>query len=169
MRPDVGTVGALLLYEDGTIQHDGIVIGIGGWADHIYKGQKPVHFGSPFVSPVVIRNVSANTGACLAISRDKFLNWGGFDEKFIICGSDVELSIRATSLGYFNVFLPTIRLYHLESKSRDSYIPENDFELCYSCYTPYRLNGDPFYNPNLSYDNADVKQIERPRDKHRGK
>lgn len=165
LRPDVGTVGPMLLYEDGTIQHAGIVIGIGGWADHIFKGQKPVHFGSPFVSPVVIRNVSANTGACLAISRSKFYELGEFDERFIICGSDVELSIRATDSGYFNVFLPSIRLYHLESKSRDSYIPENDYELSYQSYTPYRQNGDPFYNNNLSYESADVKQVKRPGDK----
>ena len=165
LRPDVGSVGPLLLYEDGTIQHAGIVIGIGGWADHIFKGQKPVHFGSPFVSPVVIRNVSANTGACLAISRSKFYELGEFDDRFIICGSDVELSIRATDAGYFNVFLPAIRLYHLESKSRDSYIPENDYELSYKSYTPYRQNGDPFYNNNLSYESADVKQAKRSGDK----
>jgi GT2 family glycosyltransferase len=169
LRPDVGTVGALLLYEDGTIQHAGIVIGIGGWADHIFKGQKPVHFGSPFVSPVVIRNVSANTGACLAVSRKRFNELGGFDEKFIICGSDVELSIHASQLGYFNIFLPNVTLYHLESKSRDSYIPQNDYERSYKCYAPYRNNGDPFYNNNLSYENADVKQVKRPGDSHRGK
>ena len=169
LRPDVGSVGALLLYEDGTIQHAGIVIGIGGWADHIFKGQKPVHFGSPFVSPMVIRNVSANTGACLAVSRKRFNELGGFDEKFIICGSDVELSIHASKLGYFNIYLPTVNLYHLESKSRDAYIPQNDYELSYKCYTPYRNNGDPFYNNNLSYDNADVKQVKRPADSHRGK
>lgn len=151
LRPDVGTAGPLLLYEDGTIQHAGIVIGIGGWADHIYKGMEPRHFGTPFVSPAVPRNVSAVTGACLAISAAHFRELGGFDEAFQICGSDVALSIAATRRGWHNVYLPQVRLYHLESKSRDAYIPEVDFQRSYECYRPYREHGDPFFSPNLSY------------------
>lgn len=69
MRDDVGIVGGLLLYEDDTIQHAGVVVGIRGWADHIYKGMKPVHYGSPYVSPMVTRNVTACTGALMAISK----------------------------------------------------------------------------------------------------
>lgn len=154
LRPDVGTVGALLLFEDDTIQHAGIVVGFGGWADHVFKGQKPVHFGSPFVSPVLQRNVSANTGACLAISKARFSDLGMFDERFIICGSDVELSIKATEKGFFNVYVPYAKLYHLESKSRDAYIPEVDFKISYDIYSPYREKGDPFYNNNLSYEST---------------
>ena len=64
IRSDVGVVGGLLLYEDNTIQHAGVVIGMGGWADHVFKGMNPQHYGSPFISPMVTRNVSAVTG-CL--------------------------------------------------------------------------------------------------------
>ena len=93
VRKDVGVVGGLLLYEDNTIQHAGVVIGMGGWADHVFKGMKPQHYGSPFVSPMVTRNVSAVTGACLAVSRATIEKIGGFDEQFIVCGSDIELAL----------------------------------------------------------------------------
>ena len=62
----------MLLYEDGTIQHAGVVVGMGGWADHVFKGQKPEHMPTPFVSNVTTRNVLAVTGACMVIERKKF-------------------------------------------------------------------------------------------------
>lgn len=149
LRQDVGIVGPLLLYEDDTIQHAGIIVGMGGWADHVYKGTKPSHTGTPYISPMVSRNVTAVTGACMAVSRETIEKIGLFDERFIICGSDVELCIRAYAMGLNNLYTPYARLYHLESKSRDSYIPEIDFEMSYNCYTPFRENGDPYYNINL--------------------
>ncbi len=154
LREDVGVVGPLLLYEDGTIQHAGVVVGIGGWADHIYKGQEPVHYGAPFVSRVVTRNVTAVTGACMAVSKERFLELGKFKEEFIICGSDVELCLNAFQSGYNNIYNANVRLYHLESKSRDSYIPEVDFQLCYQYYKKYREYGDPFYNFNLDMNST---------------
>ncbi len=150
MLDDVGTVGALLLYEDETIQHAGVVLGMGGWADHVFKGMNPIHYGTPFASPMVPRNVLASTGACLAISRKTIDEIGKFDEEFIICGSDVEISLRAYKKGYFNIYDSYVKLYHYESKTRDSFIPEIDFKLSEKHYSPYRENGDPFYNPNLS-------------------
>ena len=149
LLPDVATVGPLLLYPDGTIQHAGVVVGMGGWADHVFKGEVVTHYPSPFVSSVLPRNVLANTGACVAIATERFDELGGFDEGFQICGSDVELGIRAHSRGYFNVYLPTVRLYHLEGKTRSHHIPAVDFEQSSLKYAPYRLNGDPFYNLNL--------------------
>ena len=149
LRDEVGAVGPLLLYEDETIQHAGVVVGFGGWADHVFKGMKPVHYGSPFISPMVTRNVLAVTGACMAVSKKTIEKIGGFDETFIICGSDVELCIRAHERGLFNVYDAGTRLYHLESKSRDSHIPEIDFKRSYECYTPYREGVDPYYNKNL--------------------
>lgn len=152
MRDDVGIVGGLLLYEDDTIQHAGVVVGIRGWADHIYKGMKPVHYGSPYVSPMVTRNVTACTGALMAISKKVIERIGGFDEDFIICGSDIEICIRAYLRGYVNIYDPHIKLYHYESKSRDSYIPEVDFEMSAFAYRTYREEGDPYYNCNLDYN-----------------
>ena len=135
IRKDVGVVGGLLLYEDNTIQHAGVVIGMGGWADHVFKGMKPQHYGSPFVSPMVTRNVSAVTGACLAVSKATIEKIGGFDEKFIVCGSDIELALRANQHGLVNIYDPNVRLYHYESKSRDaSKIPQIDFDLSDQMY-----------------------------------
>ena len=149
LLPDVATVGAMLLYPDNTIQHAGVVVGMGGWADHVFKGDAITHYPSPFVSSVVPRNVLANTGACVAIAAKQFDRLGGFDEAFEICGSDVELGIRAHNQGYHNVYLPDVRLYHLESKTRTPHVPAVDFEQSALKYSPFRLEGDPFYNPNL--------------------
>lgn len=149
LRPDMGVVGGLLLYEDNTIQHAGVVVGFGGWADHIFKGMEPVHYGAPYVSPMVSRNVMAVTGACLAVSKETIRKIGSFDEEFIICGSDVELGIRAHEYGLYNRYDVNVRLYHLESKSRDSFIPEIDFKKSYEAYGPYRENIDPYFNINL--------------------
>ncbi len=151
VRDDVGVVGGLLLYEDNTIQHAGVVVGMGGWAEHVYKGKEPVHYGSPYISPMVKRNVTAVTGACLAVSKKTLDKIGRFDERFIICGSDIELGIRASRRGLFNIYDPNVKLYHYESKTRDSYIPDVDFKLSYEAYDQYRKNGDPFYNSNLDY------------------
>ncbi|MGN0342939.1 MAG: glycosyltransferase [Roseburia sp.] len=153
LREEVGVVGPLLLYEDGTIQHAGVVVGIGGWADHIFKGMNPVHYGSPFLSPMVTRNVLAVTGACMAISRKTIQEIGTFNEDFQICGSDIEMCIRAYEHGLYNVYTPFVRLYHYESKSRSSYIPKIDFEMSAKVYKPY-LGKDPFYNGQLDYSQS---------------
>ncbi|MEW5785462.1 MAG: glycosyltransferase family 2 protein [Bacillota bacterium] len=150
LREDIGTVGALLLYEDGTIQHAGVVVGMGGWADHVFKGLMPEHYGSPFISPVITRNVLASTGACLAVSRKTVERIGRFNEDFIICGSDVEFSIRAHKKGLRNLYDPGARLYHLESKSRKNIrIPESDFQQSARFYKEFLESGDPYYNRNL--------------------
>jgi GT2 family glycosyltransferase len=150
LRRDVGACGPLLLYPDGTIQHAGVVVGMGGWADHVFKGQSPVHHQHLFTSPAMRRNVLAVTGACMAIEASKFRKLGGFDESFVVCGSDVELCLRAHAAGYLNVYVAEARLIHHESKSRDPRaIPENDFVRSAQAYGPYRDNGDPFYSPNL--------------------
>jgi len=151
LLPDVGLVGGLLLFEDGSIQHSGVVVGMGGWADHLFRGDQALHHTSPFVSPVLTRNVLTVTGACMAISRERFRQLGGFDETFTICGSDVELGLRAHRQGFYNVLCAEARLYHLESKTRTSFIPEQDFQQSALAYEPFRTQQcDPFYNPNLS-------------------
>ena len=158
LRKEVGVVGPMLLYKDGSIQHAGIIVGMGGWADHLFKEMKPVHYASPYISPVVTRNVMAVTGACMAISKDTIDNIGLFDEEFIICGSDVEICIRAYECGLNNIYCANSKLYHLESKSRDSYIPEIDFKKSYECYGTYREYGDPFFNINLDINSVRPKE-----------
>lgn len=154
LREDISVVGGLLLYEDNTIQHAGVVVGMGGWADHIFKGMQAVHFGSPYVSPMVTRNVLAVTGACMAISKNTIDKIGKFDDEFIICGSDVEICIRGYEKGLRNLYLPSVKLYHLESKSRDSYIPKIDFEKSYETYAKYREGIDPYFNKNLDINSV---------------
>ena len=149
LLPDVATVGPLLLYPDRTIQHAGVVVGMGGWADHVFKNEPVQHYPTPFISSVVPRNVLANTGACVAIATERLDALGGFDEAFEICGSDVELGIRGHNHGLLNVYLPTAQLFHFESKTRTPFVPEVDFQQSALKYAPYRLEGDPFFNPNL--------------------
>ena len=149
LLPDVATVGPLLLYPDHTIQHAGVVVGMGGWADHVFKNEPVQHYPTPFISSAVPRNVLASTGACVAIATERLDALGGFDEAFEICGSDVELGIRGHKRGLLNVYLPTAQLFHLESKTRTPFVPEVDFQQSALKYAPYRLGGDPFFNPNL--------------------
>ncbi|SDX52889.1 glycosyltransferase family 2 protein [Eubacterium barkeri] len=146
----VGVVGGLLLYEDRTIQHAGVVVGMNGWADHVYKGAPIEHTGTPFISPLLVRNVSSVTGACMAISRRTIEKIGLFNERFLICGSDVELCLRALGMGLRNIVDPMVRLYHFESKSRDaSNVPNSDFKLSDHFYGKMRTEGDPFFNEQL--------------------
>lgn len=150
LRKDVGVCGPLLLYGDGTIQHAGVVVGMGGWADHIHKGSPPAHTQRYTASPMLRRNVLAVTGACMAVARDRFDEMGGFDESFIVCGSDVELCLRAYRGGLLNVYVPEARLIHHESKTRDPrQIDENDFIRSAEAYAPYRTEGDPYFHPAL--------------------
>ncbi len=158
LREDVGTCGPLLLYGDLTIQHAGVVVGMGGWADHVFKGFAPVHHQHLFVSPILRRDVLAVTGACMAVARDRFAQLGGFDETFQVCGSDVELCLRAHRAGLLNVYVAEARLIHHESKTRDArVVPEGDFVRSAEAYHPYRTDGDPMFNPNLDLYSATPK------------
>lgn len=161
LRPDVGAVGALLLYEDDTIQHAGVVVGMNGWAGHVYKGMPQKHAADMFVSPMVSRDVAAVTGACMAVSRRTLQQVGPFDESFIVCGSDVEFCLRAQKKGLETLYNARVRLYHMESKTRDaSDIPPVDFVRSEEVYREFCENGDPYYNKNLAL-NCTTPQIKR--------
>lgn len=147
---NVGAVGALLLYPDQTIQHAGVVVGMNHYADHLYRGWTKAQASRfPFSSYADDRYVSAVTAACLMVERAKFDAVGGMDERFTVCGGDVDLCIRLTEAGYQNVYLGSVELIHLESKSRDAaQIPEGDFVESSRSYSSYlkRFNGrDPYY------------------------
>ncbi len=148
LRSDVGAVGGLLLYPDGLIQHAGVVTGFGGCADHIYVGTHPDAGEHMFVAPTVPRNVSAVTGACLAVARSTVDAIGGFDEGYRVVGSDVEFCIRAMRAGRRNVYLPDVRLVHHESQSRTKRDPEADVERLRAMIA--QCPSDPFFNPKLS-------------------
>lgn len=149
MRKDVGVVGPLLLFEDGTIQHAGVVVGYGGRAGHVYSGVRPEDVSGIFVSPMVSRNVATVTGACLAVSRDVIDTIGDFDEAYGIVGNDVEFCLRAHLAGFSNVYLPEIVLLHHESQSRGRIDPESDNDRL-ERFIADHIPRDPFYNPNLT-------------------
>lgn len=153
LRSEIGAVGAKLLFEDGRVQHAGVVIGLGGWADHICSGapkEGSIWMGSHLINTV--RNVSAVTGACCMVEKKKFDEVGGFDESFILCGSDVALCVQLMNKGYRNIYTPFACLEHLESETRQQMdIPQIDFIRSEEVYRPFREKGDPYYSLNLDY------------------
>ena len=149
-RPEIGVVGAKLLYPDGTIQHAGIVVGLEGHASHVFSGMQEGSSG-PYGSVEWYRNYSAVTGACMALRRDVFDQIGGFSEEYRLVFSDVEICLRAIKAGYRNVYTPYAKLIHHEGKSRASYMPYEDLQLGYSHFKIMVENGDPYYNPNISH------------------
>ena len=147
---EIGAVGAKLLYLDGTIQHAGIVVGMEGHGSHIFMGVRE-GYNSLFGSVEWYRDVSAVTGACLMMRRDVFEQIGGFDENYILAFNDIEICVRVLAHGYRVLYNPFARLIHYEGKSRGRYIPSQDIRLGYEHLKDYVRQGDPFYNPNLSY------------------
>lgn len=150
LLPGVGMVGAKLLYPDGTIQHAGIVLGMTGHANHLFAG-KPAPRSGLFASVEAYRNVSAVTGACTLVRRDIFEAVGGFDEDLGLVFNDVDLGLRFTGQGCRIVYTPAAVLTHYEGRSRARYIPVEDICLAGKRFMNVVAQGDPFYNPNLSY------------------
>ncbi len=154
-RPEVGAVGARLFFPDGTVQHAGVTIGIGGFADHPWSGMDPAQWTAAGPS-YWNRNFLAVTAACLMIERTKFESVGGFDDRFTIGGGDVDLGVRLHQAGYWNVYTPFARLIHHESASRGTTVPKSDLEQSIRVYAPFLDGGDPFSNPNLSLADTSV-------------
>jgi GT2 family glycosyltransferase len=116
-RPSIGAVGAKLLFPDGTVQHAGVVTGIGGVAGHGHK-YADGSTGGYFNVVRTANNYSAVTGACLMVRRDAFERAGGFDERLAIAFNDVDFCLRLRAFGLYNIYLAHVVLYHYESKSR---------------------------------------------------
>jgi GT2 family glycosyltransferase len=152
-RPEVGLVGAKLLKPDGTIQHAGVIVGLGGYAGHIFAGL-PEGSNTIFGYTEWYRDFSAVTAACMLVRRAVFEELGGFEEAFKLNGSDVDLGLRARAKGYRVVFNPFARLYHLESATHQGRVPFADYRLSQERYRPLLESGDPYFNPNLAYDKA---------------
>jgi len=118
VRPQVGAVGARLLYDDGSIQHAGVTIGLGEAAGHSHRFQKPDALGY-FARAATAHYVSAVTAACLVVEKRKFLAVGGLDEEgFAIAFNDVDLCLKLQRAGWRNLYTPHATLLHHESKSR---------------------------------------------------
>lgn len=150
LQPGVGTVGALLLFEDKTIQHAGITIGLNDWCGNLYRFCKINNQNTPFISPIIKRNVSANTGACMCVSKKVINQIGNFNESFEITNGDVEFSLRALENGLSNIYNPHVKLFHYEGKSRGNKVINNDLFLGEKVLSKYLKKGDPNYNANLS-------------------
>lgn len=150
----VGCVGAKLIYSDGTVQHGGVVIGIGGVAGHSHLHEDGNSMG--YINKLIVaREVSAVTAACLLVQKEKYLLVGGLDESLKVAFNDVDFCLKLRKQGYCNVFTPYAQLYHYESVSRgyeDS--PEklerfnSEIDIMKAKWGS-ELNFDPYYNENL--------------------
>lgn len=150
-RRDVGAVGARLLFPDRTIQHAGVVIGMGGFAGHVFAGLPDDTTWTPFGHAGWGRDCLAVTSACVMLRRETFDAMNGFDEHFVVCGSDVDLCLRIRAAGQRVIYTPHAALIHHESASRrNDAIPAADFWESLRAYQPYLAAGDPFFSPRLS-------------------
>lgn len=162
-REDVGAVGGKLYYADKTIQHAGVVLGLGAHrtAGHSHYKQHRENLG--YMGRLCYaQNVSAVTGACLLVKKSLFDEVGGLEESFAISLNDVDFCLKLRKKGYLNVFTPFAELYHFESISRglddngekaERYNRES--EQFRSKWREVLEAGDPYYNPNFSLDRSD--------------
>lgn len=177
--PEIGIVGAKLLYPDRTIQHAGVIIGMEGHASHIFWGAYPRE--STIMGSVDwYRNYLAVTGACMMMTRSIYQELKGFDEEYELVFSDIEICLRAIDLGYRIVYTPYARLIHHEGQSRGSNIPAADVLVGAEHFMDWVTAGDPYFNQNLSYahrmprlhrkgDETRIERLSRIIDHHRGK
>ncbi|MGO1118062.1 glycosyltransferase family 2 protein [Rhodovibrionaceae bacterium A322] len=168
LRPEIGGVGAKLYYEDGSLQHAGVVLGLSGTAGHIYKHEArsfPGYFGRAFVT----QNFGAVTAACLVLRKDIYLEVDGFNEEIAVAFNDVDFCLRLHRAGYRVLWTPYAELYHLESATR---VPDETPERRMAFAREVRiiedtwghlLRRDPYYNPNLTLDATDLSLAFPPR------
>lgn len=154
----IGAVGPILLYKDKSIQHAGVVLGIGGIAAHAYQhtietnGELYGRLSAPY-------NYIAVTAACLMVSRKKFDEVYGFDDQLKVVYNDVDFCLKLYAAGYYNVLLPQVKLFHFESKSRGSDFTTQKYKR-YLSETEYMhkkwgkiIDNDPLYNSNFTKSN----------------
>lgn len=156
LRSDVGAVGSLLYYTNNTVQHGGIIMGIGGVAGHSHKYFPRDDYGY-FGRLKTVQNLSAVTGACLLMRTEVFEEIGGFEEELSHAFNDVDLCLRIRNKGYLIVYTPFAQLYHHESISRGyENTPEKrqrfnrERRYCEERWFDVLEAGDPYYNPNLT-------------------
>lgn len=160
-RPDVGIVGAKLLYEDNTVQHAGIVIGFGGLAAHSFVDNEEEDGGYQLRASLP-QNLSAVTGACLLTRRSVYEEVGGLETELQVAFNDVDYCLKVRDKNYLVVYNPYALLHHYESKSRgndDTYDKmvrfESEIEYMRKKWSDILENGDPYYNINLTLSKSD--------------
>ena len=169
IQPGVGAVGARLLYPNDTLQHGGVITGIGGVAGHSHKHLKRDVSGY-FGRAQLIQNFSAITAACLLIKKSIYNEVNGLDEDHLaVAFNDVDFCLRIREAGYRNVWTPYAELYHHESATRGyEDTPERqarfrDEVLYMKKRWGDALMNDPAYSPNLTLDHEDFSYAWPPR------
>ena len=163
-REDCGACGARLLFPDNTIQHVGVVVGMGGAAGHMFSGEEA---SSPHSDPrsCLTQNLSAATAACLMVKREVFEEIGGFDEEYTVAFNDVDLCLKVREAGYLVTVNAFAQLTHYESLTRGSDKARDDSEKherflresrnIRERWEKYFRDGDPYFNPNLDAARGD--------------
>lgn len=169
LQSGVGAVGARLWYPNKTLQHGGVVLGVGGVANHSHKGVAqgyPGYFGRANL----IQSFSAVTGACLIVCKDKYQAIGGLNEVNLkVAFNDVDFCLRLREAGWRNVWTPHAELFHHESATRGSDASPEKLERFHNevRYMMARwseiLENDPAYNPNLTLQHEDFSLAWPPR------
>ena len=168
VRPEIGAVGAMLYYPNDTIQHAGVMLGVGGIANHVNVG-KPRGFGGQMSRGLLVQNMSAVTAACLLIRRETFDAVGGLDAHLQVAFNDVDFCLRVREKGFRNLWTPYAELYHHESASRgyeDTPAKQARFMGEVAFMTERwgeHLFRDPAYNPNLTLESTDFSLAADPR------
>lgn len=169
IRPEVGVVGGMLYYPDDTIQHAGVILGIGGVAGHVH-GRLQRGSAGYLGRAGVAHNLTAITGACMVLRRSVFEEVQGMDETLPVAFNDIDFCIRINQAGYDNVWTPHAELYHHESASRGLDVtPEKRARFELEVERMKRkwgevLRHDPAYNPNLSLDSCQFELAFPPRE-----
>ena len=158
-REEVGCVGVKLLYPDKTIQHAGIIIGIGGIAGHVFKNIPDTSHGY-FSKDSMIQNLSAVTAACMMASRKTYEEVGNMDEEFKVAFNDVDFCLKVRDKNKLIIYNPYVKFLHYESKSRgfeDTVEKQKRFkgeiDRFSEKWKKILKEGDPYYNRNLRLDN----------------
>lgn len=169
LQPEIGAVGAKLWYPNNTLQHGGVILGIGGWAGHAHKGFNKGHPG--YVGRMsLISGFTAVTGACLIVRKKLYEEIGGLNDIHLqIACNDVDFCLRLREIGYRNVWTPYAELYHHESATR-GYEDTPEKKTRFANELQYmkdrwgdQLLVDPAYSPNLTLDHEDFSLAWPPR------
>jgi GT2 family glycosyltransferase len=147
-RPEIGAVGARLIYPDGRVQHAGVVLGMQGIAAHIFNGLPKGRAGY-FGWDQTVRSFSALTAACMLVRREVFEEMGGFDEAYPVAFNDIDFCLRLGQAGYRLLYTPHAELTHYESVSRGLSGYSADFQHFLSRWGDLIRKDDPYYNKNL--------------------
>lgn len=155
-REEVGAVGAKLYYPDNTVQHAGVIVGIGGVAGSVFVGLKRGYTGYMHRASIQ-QNLSAVTAACMMVKKSVFEEVGGFEEELKVAFNDIDFCLKIREKGHLIVYDPYVELYHYESKTRGAEDTtekirrfQSEIEYMRSHWSSILKNGDPAYNPNLS-------------------